>query len=325
MTAPGGPRLLGDVGATHARWGWQAAPGQAIESVRSYRCADFGSLQAVLERYFADTGAARPCRVAFGIATALTGDTVVMTNLAWTFSIVALQAALGAERLLVLNDFAAFAGALPRLAPHDLRRVGGGAALAGAPMAVLGPGSGLGVAGLLRGEGAGARDRMIAGEGGHATLAAGNPREAAVIEHLRAGFGHASAERALSGPGLVNLYRAICTLDGRATERLAPADVTARALAESDAACVEALDLFCALLGSVAGNLALTFGARGGVYIAGGIVPRLGSAFDASPFRARFEAKGRFRDWLAGIPTQVVVSTSAALLGAAEALDRQPD
>ena len=279
----------------------------------------------MLERYFADTGAARPCRVAFGIATALTGDTVVMTNLAWTFSIVALQAALGAERLLVLNDFAAVAGALPRLAPHDLRRVGGGAALAGAPMVVLGPGSGLGVAGLLRGEGAGARDRMIAGEGGHATLAAGNPREAAVIEHLRAGFGHASAERALSGPGLVNLYRAVCTLDGRAAERLAPADVTARALAGSDAACVEALDLFCALLGSVAGNLALTFGARGGVYIAGGIVPRLGSAFDASPFRVRFEAKGRFRDWLASIPTQVVVSTSAALLGAAEALDRLPD
>ena len=189
---------------------------------------------------------------------------------------------------------------------------------------MLGAGTGLGVAGLVRD--AAGRPVTIEGEGGHVTLAAADEREQAVIAQLRRSFGHASAERAVSGPGLQNLYRAVCAIDGIACHAaLSPADVVDRALTGSDAACSEALRLFAGFLGSVAGNLALTLGARGGVVIGGGVVPKLGAAFDALPFRARFEGKGRFRAYLEGIPTAVITSTDVALQGAANALDALPD
>ena len=325
MTAADGyPRLLGDVGATHARWAWQAAPGTALPAVRTYRCDDFESLAAVIGRFLADEGVARPRSVAFGIATPIDhGDRVAMTNRDWSFSIAELQAELGAERCLVLNDFAALAGGVSGLEESGLQRIGGAPtmALAGAPRVVLGPGSGLGVAALVGDHGG--REIVVEGEGGHATIAPFDAREAALLEHLRGEFGHVSAERVLSGPGLVNLYRTLCAVDGRAAEALAPADVTARALAGSDPACAEAVQRFAGLLGSVAGNLALTFGARGGVYLAGGIVPRLGAAFDAALFRARFEAKGRFRGYLERIPVWLILAPGTALLGAARALDRR--
>jgi glucokinase len=315
----GFPRLLGDVGGTNARWAWQTAPGAELQHYASYPCAAFASVQAVIERYLQDQHLPRPRRVAFGIANPITGDRVQMTNHHWTFSIAELEAALGAERCLVLNDFAAIAAALPALSAADSRRIGGGAAVAGAPLAVLGPGTGLGVAGVVQCDTG--RHTTIAGEGGHVTLAAANPREAAVVACLQQRFGHASAERALSGPGLVNLYDAICRIDALSPQPLLPADVTQHALAGSDAACVEALNLFAAFLGSVAGNLALTLGARGGIYIGGGIVQRLGAVFDSSPFRERFEDKGRFRSYLESIPTAVITAPAPALLGAARALD----
>ena len=162
----------------------------------------------------------------------------------------------------------------------------------------------------------------LAGEGGHVTLAAWTEREQAVIGWLRARFGHPSAERAISGQGLENLFQALCALDGRPDAPLSAAEVSRRGLEGTDATCREALSLFCALLGTVAGNLALTLGSTGGVYIGGGIVPRLGSFFDASEFRARFEAKGRFTALLAGIPVYIIdAAVSPALLGAARALD----
>ena len=322
------PRLLGDIGGTHARWAWQAAPDAPLAPHTSYPCAGFASVQAVIEHLLHDRQLPRPARIAFGIATPVTGDLVRMTNHPWTFSVAQLQQALGVERCVVLNDFAAIAAALPALGAGDLRRIGGGEAVAGAPMAVLGPGTGLGVAALVR---AGPADAdagaplAIEGEGGHVTLAATSAREADVLAWLRERFGHVSAERAVSGPGLQNLYRAVCALDRLPPQELAPADVTARALTGSDPACVEALQLFSAFLGSVAGNLALTLGARGGVYVGGGIVPRFGAAFDALPFRARFEAKGRFRSYLERIPTLVITAAAPGLVGAANALDRLPD
>ena len=322
------PRLLGDIGGTHARWAWQAAPGEPIASFATYACADFASVQAVIEQFLRDRKLPRPARLAFGIATPVTGDRVRMTNHAWSFSIAELQQALGVERCVVLNDFAAIAAALPVLGAGDLRRVGGGAAVAGAPMVVIGAGTGLGVAALVR---AGPADadagapRVVEGEGGHVTLAATSAREADVLAVLRERFGHVSAERAVSGPGLQNLYRALCFLDGLAVHELAPTDVSERGLAGTDPACAEALQLFAGFLGNVAGNLALSLGARGGVYVAGGIVPRLGAAFDALPFRERFEAKGRFRGYLERIPTLVVTAPSPGLIGAANALDRLAD
>ena len=316
--ASGYPRLLGDVGATHARWVWQDAPSAARPAAQTYRCDEFDSIEALIARFMADARVARPRSVAFGIATPIAGDRVAMTNRAWSFSIAALQAALGAQRCLVLNDFAALAAGLPCLRESDLRRIGGGQAIPGAPRVVLGPGSGLGVAALVTDDGG--REIVIEGEGGHATLAPGDAREGAVLDWLRAEFGHISAERALSGPGLVNLYRALCALDGRTAASFAPADISAQA--PTDPACAEALQCFAGLLGSVAGNLALTFGARGGVYVAGGIVPRLGGAFDAAAFRARFEAKGRFCAYLERIPTWVITSPAAALCGVTRALNR---
>jgi len=320
------PRLLGDVGGTNARWAWQPQAGAPIERVRSLPCAAFDAIDACIAQYLKIEGLPAPRCAAFGIATPITGDAVQMTNHPWRFSIAALQAKLGVERLLVLNDFEALAQAVPALAGDALRAVGGGSGggLAGrGNLAVIGPGTGLGVAGLVA-DGRGGWTTVV-GEGGHVTLAASSAREASLLAILRERFGHASAERALSGPGLVNLYAAICMLEGEAARTLDPADVITQALAHGDARCdqcAEALSTFAALLGSVAGNLALTLGARGGVYIGGGIVPRLGAQFDALPFRARFEAKGRFKSYLEPIPTWVITASAPALLGAARALDR---
>jgi glucokinase len=223
------------------------------------------------------------------------------------------------DRLLVLNDFAALAHGLPSARADELRTVGGGAALEGEPMALLGPGTGLGVAGLLNTP---AGPVPVAGEGGHATLAPADAGEERVLSWLRDEFGHASAERVLSGAGLVNLHRAVCVLGGGRCEDLGPAAITARAVAASDAACVETAELFLAFLGGFAGNLALTLGARGGVFIAGGIVPRLLELIDRSSFRLRFEDKGRFRPYLEAIATRVVLDTATmALRGANAALD----
>jgi glucokinase len=234
-----------------------------------------------------------------------------------------LKQSLSLSQCLVLNDFAAIAAALPALTAGDVRQIGGGVAVAGAPMAVLGPGTGLGVASLIRS--AAGHAVLVDGEGGHVSLPALNAREFAVIDWLQKRFCHASAERAISGPGLVSLYRAICAVDGKSAADLKPAQVSAHALpgdvTDRHDACKEALYLFAAFLGSVAGNLALTLGARGGVYIGGGIVPRLGLAFDALPFRERFEDKGRFRGYLQNIPTCVITAPAPALYGAASALD----
>jgi glucokinase len=312
--------LLGDVGGTNARFALQSGPGAAIEALAQYRCADFESLQAVLCRYLAEPGRPQPQVGAIGIANPIDGDQVRMTNRDWEFSIEALRLALGLQRLLFVNDFAALALALPTLRPNELRPVGGGTAVLGAPLALLGPGTGLGVSGLIRG-GNGA-DSVLSGEGGHVTLAAADDAEAAVIDWLRHRFGHVSAERALSGQGLENLYQAWAALHGHAAETLSAWQISERGLQRSDPACDAALELFLGLLGNVAGNLALTLGALGGVYIGGGIVPRLGTRIDASRFRQRFEQKGRFAGYLSRIPVHVIQpGGEPALRGAARALD----
>lgn len=323
MTRNRFPRLLGDVGGTNARWAWQAGPGQPLGHVQSLPTASHATIADSIAAYLAAQGLPTPRELAFGIATAVTGDRVQMTNHGWAFSIDALGATLGTERVRVLNDFEALAHAVPGLRPEDLRAVGGGAAQPDAALAVIGPGTGLGVSGLVP-DGRGGW-RVIVGEGGHATLPATNAREASLLAVLRERFGHASAERALSGPGLVNLYQALCVLDGLAPEPLDAAQIVQRALetpsTPTHAACAEVLHSFAAMLGTVAGNLALTLGARGGVYLGGGIVPRLGERFAQLPFRERFEDKGRFSAYVAAIPTWVITAESPALLGAARALD----
>lgn len=321
MTADG-PRLLGDVGATNARFAWAAGPGAQPERLASYRCADFESIEAVLRRYLDDLDRPRPTQAAIGIANPVDGDRVRMTNHAWQFSIDGLRRSLGLERMVFLNDFAALALALPSLSDAErrvVRAAGGGQP--GAALALLGPGTGLGVAGLSAADAAGRR-RVIVGEGGHVTLAAADDDEQAVVGWLRRRFGHASAERALSGAGLQNLHEAWCALNGRPHEALTPAQIGERAALGSDEGCAAAVGLFFALLGGVAGNLALTLGAQGGVYVGGGIVPKLGDAIDRSRFAERFRAKGRFAAYLDAIPVQLILPGQApALRGAALALD----
>jgi len=328
--APSGwPRLVADVGGTNARLAWLAGPGERLSHLRQLPTAEHPGMTEAVKAYLQLEGLPPPRQLGMGIANPVTGDLVRMTNCPWQFSQRVLAESLGLERLVVVNDFTALALALPVLGDGERRRLGGsGEAEPQAPIALLGAGTGLGVSGLIpAGPG---RWIPLSGEGGHVTLAATDEREAAILARLRQQFGHVSAERVLSGSGLVHLYTTLAELDGRPPRQqqaLTPAELTRRGLApsrslEADPLARETLSRFCAWLGHVAGDLALTLGARGGVWIGGGIAPRLGEFLDDSDFRARFEAKGRFHDFLNRIPVWLITAdTSPALLGAAQALD----
>jgi len=309
--------LVADVGATNARFGLVSPKGVVLHT-RTLAVADHPTIGDSITAYLGERGALpMPRQGAIAIASTITGDRVAMTNHPWSFSIAALKSQLGFDRLEVINDFTALALALPHLSPEDRRPIGGGASSAGAPIGVLGPGSGLGVSGLIP---ASAGWIALAGEGGHATMAPATDRESAVLDRMRRHFDHVSAERILSGPGLVNLYNTLAMLDGVPSKGYTAAQITDPAIGAADPLCAEATSLFCAMLGTMAGNLALTLGARGGIYIGGGIVPRLSQRFAESPFRARFEAKGRFSQYLAAIPTYVVTHHLPAFLGCAAVL-----
>jgi glucokinase len=328
MTPPGSAPtgLVGDIGGTNARFGLVSPTGEVVHA-RTFSVDDFPRIEDAITAYLAERGGGfdRPRRGAIAIASAITGDRVAMTNHPWDFSIAGLRSGLGFERLEVINDFTAVALALPHLRDTDRLQIGGGTAAAGAPLGVIGPGSGLGVSGLVPCGGDTGSDWVaLTGEGGHATFAPGDDRESAIIDHLRRHFDHVSAERVISGPGIVNLYTALAALAGTPSRGYTAAQITDPATGEADPLCAEATRLFCGMLGATAGNLALTLGARGGVYIAGGIVPRLGQRFAASPFRERFEAKGRFQAYLAAIPTFVVIHPLPAFIGCAALLATPP-
>jgi glucokinase len=306
--------LVADIGGTNARFALVEPDGTIVQS-RYLAAADYPTLEEALADYLAIEKAKRPRVAALAVAAAVTGDTVAFTNHPWRFSVGAVKRHFGFAHFAVVNDFEANALALPRLGPADRRQVGGGEAASGAPLVVLGPGSGLGVAGMVPLPHGGWKP--LPGEGGHATMAAAGERESAVLDRMRAQFGHVSAERVLSGPGLVNLYTTLAEIDGIAVEPLTPAQVADAGLRGADLRAREAVEMFCAMLGTIAGNVALTLGARGGVFIAGGIVPKLGPPFDVGPFRARFEAKGRFAPYLAAIPTFVVTHPVPAFVGLA--------
>lgn len=315
------PRLLGDIGGTNARLAWQDSRAAGLTDIATYPCAEYESLLSAMQHYLRAHGKPAPRWCAIGVATPIDGDQVKMTNNDWSFSTEDMKQRLGVERFLVINDFTALALALPSLAPGDLLQVGGADAVAGAAIALIGPGTGLGVSGLWPAR-PGGGSVAINGEGGHVTLAGVDDFEDSIVRELRRRFGHPSAERALSGPGLVNLYEAACAVAGVTAQARTAADVATLAAAGSDTQCVQAEALFFSFLGTVAGNLALTLGARGGVYIGGGIVPRTGSRIFDSCFRARFESKGRFQPYLAPIPVYVVTAKqSPALIGATRALD----
>ena len=314
------PRLLADIGGTHARFAIQNHQAEMLSHLAVYKCAQFETLESCVKQYLADHRPQRPVACAMGIATQIMGDWVSMPNNPWAFSTAELKAALAFEQLLIVNDFTALALSLPDLVGTDLHCIQPGRAVPGSPLALIGPGTGLGVSGLFTNQ----QGSLVAisGEGGHVTLSADNPLEVAVVESLKRRFGHASAERALSGRGLINLYQALCAIENRTCEQLQSHDIVARAQLQSDKNCTMALNLFFAFLGSTCGNLALTLGARGGIFIGGGIVPGLLPALEQSQFLSRHLQKGRYRDYLRQIPIHVITaSVSPALIGAGRALD----
>jgi glucokinase len=319
---PEAVRLLADVGGTNARFALIRGQHGMPEQELTLPTIDFPNLADAAEHYLRQSGLPQVLEGAVAIANPITGDWLKMTNHHWAFSVEETRKRLGFERLLLINDFTALALALPAIPQSDLRQVGGSVPVADAALALIGAGTGLGVSGLF--PISPGRWVPIAGEGGHVTLCAATSREAQIIEACRQEHGHVSAERLISGMGLTNLYSAIAKLAHAAAQSLAPADVTQRGLAGSDPLCAEALQTFCAFLGSVSGNLALTLGARGGVYIGGGIVPKLGDYFHRSLFRERFQTKGRFTSYLAPIPAYVIHAQNPAFLGAAIALGVQP-
>ncbi|MSR08363.1 MAG: glucokinase [Gammaproteobacteria bacterium] len=306
--------LIADIGGTTTHCAI-ARPGGTVDSVETFRNRDFPGLDRLLAAYLGvRPPGQRPDEAVIAIAAPIRGDEVRMVNINWAFSLSALARTLSLKRLIPLNDFAAQAYALPVLGPGDLQQVGGGKAVCGAPKVVVGPGTGLGTAGLVSIAG---RWHAITGEGGHVTMAPSDEREARIIALGRERFGHCSAERLISGAGLAFVHSA---LSGAAA--LAPAEVGAR-IAAGDATALEALDVFFQLLGTVASNLALTFAAFGGVYIGGGITPRYVEQFKTSGFRPRFEDKGRYRPFLADIPTWVITADEPALRGLAAYAEAQ--
>lgn len=316
------PCLLGDIGGTNARFALVHGDGSPITHDITLPTGQFADLAGAAQAYLARVGQPAVRQACIAIANPIDGDVLKMTNNHWQFSIEATRQALGLEQLLMLNDWEAMAMAAPALSGDDLEQIGSGEPVPNAPKGLIGPGTGLGVSSLVRSR---RGDWVpIAGEGGHVSLAPTCEREADILRILWRNHTHVSAERAISGMGLENLYRAICELNGTEAESLVAAQVTERALSASDVACEEALDRMCRLLGNAAANLAVTLGARGGIYIGGGVIGRLGDYFAQSGFRAAFEAKGRFENYMKRIPTYVIRAEQPALIGCAMALGVQP-
>jgi len=307
-------RLIGDIGGTNARFA--IAEGGKYRQLKHVEVDRYPSLHDAIADYLKALPSAERGNLAGALAIAgpVLGDRIALTNAAWSFSVEELKKSLGLASLAVVNDFAANAHAIPHLTAQQKFAIGPVIANAHGNIGVVGPGTGLGMSSLIpNGDGY----TLVAGEGGHATLAASTEEEFAIIQMLWKRWTHVSAERVLSGAGLVNLYEALCAIRGIEPLMLSPADVTKRAMDKSDESCVRAFDRFCDFLGSVAGDLALTVGAFGGVYIAGGILPRFKDAFAASAFRKRFESKGRFAGMLAKMPTWLILEESPGLIGLA--------
>ena len=314
-----GPRLLADIGGTNARFALETGPGE-IAQIRVYPCAEYPGIEEVLKKYLKDTKIGQVNHAAIAIANPVDGDQVSMTNHNWTFSIEATRRSLGFDTLLVVNDFTALAMALPGLTDAQRVQIGGGTRRQNSVIGLLGPGTGLGVSGLIP-----ADDRWIAlgSEGGHASFAPSDEREDIVLQYARKKWSHVSFERVAAGPGIELIYRALAARDKkRISGTLDPAEVVSRAL-EGEPLAVESVECFCGILGTFAGNIAVTLGALGGIYIGGGVVLKLGEFFERSPFRQRFEAKGRFEPYLANVPTYVITAEYPAFLGVSAILAEQ--
>ncbi len=323
MSFTDGARLLADIGSTYARFAIERARGE-FDRFSTVKCADYADFGSALRSYLDTVKDAGIRHAAVAISNPVEGDMVQMTNYHWQFSIEKTRADCELDTLLVVNDYTALAAGLPHLSNDQRRQIGAGEVKARSVIGLLGAGTGLGVSGLIPTD-----DGWISlgSQGGHVSFSPVDKREVEILEYAWTQFPHqpphVSAERLLSGAGLELIYRAINHINGKATEPIAATTITERGLKGDNPECKEALERFCGILGSVAGNLAVTLGAFGGIYIGGSIVPRLGKYFDQSPFRSRFEAKGRFSSYVANIPTFVITAENATFVGVAAILDAQ--
>jgi glucokinase len=320
--------LAADVGGTHARIGLVSPRPDGRRPVtmleyRRYACAEWPSLTAVLKDFVSQIGVGHVSHCAVASAGYVLDDAIVNDNLPWRVSIRDIRDSLGIDRLAVINDFEAVAYATQFLAQADTAAVIETAApRVDGPVLVMGPGTGLGSAVLLPGQ---PRATVLATEAGQIALAPGNEREIEILRLFARERAYVPFEHALSGPGLVNLYRAVCSLRQVPAALAQPAEVTAAAVAGSDAAAVEALDVFCGLLGSFVGDLVLLYGARGGVFLAGGILPQIRELLQRSHFAERFFNKGVMRPYLEQIPVRLMEHGQLGVIGAAGLyLDGQP-
>ena len=304
-------RLVGDIGGTNARF---ALLSQSFDlhHIKILPCKEYGDFSGAVKDYLSRVGEPDIDEAAFAIANPITGDRVQMTNHRWNFSIEETRRLLGLERLIFKNDYTTLAMSIPRLDDSDLWQLGGEAKRKKETYAVIGPGTGLGVSGMVY-----INDDWFAveGEGGHVTLSPGSEREYAIMRLCQEWFGHVSAERLVSGPGLSNIYRAICMLEKVPEAELSPSEISQKGVMNSDPYCAESIAIFCGLLGSVAGDLVLTLGAYGGLYLGGGIAPKIKTYLQSSTFRQRFESKGRMRMLLKDVPVYVITAPTPALIG----------
>ncbi len=307
----GGPRLIADIGATHARFALETSVGH-FEHVQVLPCADYAGIVPLIKSYLSNVPSVKIQHAAFAIANPVDGDAVQMTNRDWRFSIESVRREFGLYTLLIVNDFTALAMALPQLRADDTLQIGGEVPVAKSVIGVLGPGTGLGVSGLIP-----TADGFVTlgSEGGHVNFAPCDEREYEVLRFAWKEWQHVSAERLISGPGIELIYRALAQLRGQPDAALASRDIVEKAVRDRDTLCTEVIDVFCGMLGSFAANLAVTLGALGGIYIGGGIVPRILPLFTESQFRQRFEAKGRFSQYLRQIPVYVITTPVPAFYG----------
>ena len=308
-----------DLGGTNIRLAVCDLKTGELSQLKESPCADFKTIEEAVSTYFA-TLTEKVKHLCIGIACPVDGDHIVMTNLSWEFSKQALKEELGLESLYVINDYTAISLAVPFLPEEEKIQIGGGEAQAEGVTAVFGPGTGLGVSHIIK-----PADKWISldGEGGHVSFTPNTREQADILFLLQEQFGHVSAERILSGQGLINLYQSLCALSDQQAEFEQPKEVHIAALDGSCDIARRALQVFCQVMGGFAGNLALNLDCTGGVYIAGGIVPRFVEFFQASEFRSFFEEKGRFKDYLSAIPTFLITHDNPGLLGASAYLRQE--
>lgn len=314
--------IVADIGGTNLRVGVVQSDG-SVANLELFQCEAYCSLKSVLELYLQNQNidsTSNKVNACLAIACPVDQDLISMTNLPWNFSKTELKAELNLNQLYMINDYTAIAWSINSLSNSQKVKIGGGESVPHTPMAICGPGTGLGVANVIWGN-----DQWISvgGEGGHVDFAPVDDTEIEILKFLQNKYPRVSYEQVLSGLGIEQIYQAICAINNVQAEDYQAKDISGKALDNSCPLCLKTLQQFCKILGSFAGNLALTTSAFGGIFIAGGIVPRFIEFFENSDFRARFIAKNRFTEFNSNIPTYVITEAQPGILGASAYLIQQ--